>query len=344
MGIAAIILVLFILLALIARIVQPELIYGLRGELNEVLSNKAFLDFEAGRRSEAVSLQFNEILRADARYETRVFDKFSVLRRVQKIKELYRLNDPRRSAQASLRHDAGQKICIIELAGMVRNLARQIKPIAENNRARVMASDMLRFIAREAAHAASEPAFLDKERDIEAWYLDHPITIEQAIEMMSAVVFALSYRLQGAEPTFSGGVQPIILRTRRVEQRLRVLVRTTIESQTKSYAEAGAKFKELLGEARYREALARMDETRAKSPSLVIDFSDFLYLEDLESVILVDWPSYRDLFPSTVWLVERLRKLRESQAAVIRDVGLSETDASLVAGYCGEIEELLKKK
>src|SRR5262245_32824597 len=80
---------LLLLVLMLARFTQPEMLYAVRHALVQVKTKKAFLDYYANRFTSAS--RFPDLLGDDLRYETRDSDEEDVLRRVDKIRELYRV-------------------------------------------------------------------------------------------------------------------------------------------------------------------------------------------------------------------------------------------------------------
>src|SRR5579872_145963 len=134
--------------ALILRFVQPELIYGLRKMLLKVQANKLFLDREEGRwGGNAI---FQDILVKDFRYEALDLDQENVFRRINKIRELYRLLDSRRPLGGEGAAGNQQpEVCIIELAAVLGSLGRQIVPLVEYHQPIISGRGILTHIANE---------------------------------------------------------------------------------------------------------------------------------------------------------------------------------------------------
>lgn len=182
----------FTLLALIIRFIQPELIYTIRQTIVKVKTNKAFLDYDANRFNTANT--FPDLLMKDFRYETRDYDEKYVLQRVMKIRELYRILDLRRPAVPGLTRERKPQVCIIELASLLGNLARHITPDLKFSYSTVGAQDLLAFIGNQiiTKHPGQSP--LKNEKEVEEWFAEHPVSIEQVIEILNTAVFGLAYR------------------------------------------------------------------------------------------------------------------------------------------------------
>lgn len=179
-----------ILLFLVLRFIHPELIYIVRHALIQVRSTKVFLDNNENRFVNRNA--FPDLLGEDLRYETRVYDDKYVLKRVDKIKELYRVQIRRPSALISKRVRKPQ-ICIVELANLLGNLGRHMTPDKKFSYSVVDAASLLTFIGNEIRKKDGEP-LLENMEEVEAWLKANPISIEQIIEILIASVFGLAYR------------------------------------------------------------------------------------------------------------------------------------------------------
>src|SRR5262245_25450442 len=90
------VLIAMVLLALVVRFVQPELIYGFRQMVMAVRANKAFLNYE--RKQVNANELFKEQSMNDLRLETHEHNEDYALERALKIRELYRVMDLRRAS------------------------------------------------------------------------------------------------------------------------------------------------------------------------------------------------------------------------------------------------------
>lgn len=178
-----------ILLFMILRFVQPELIYIVRHTLIKVRAAKVFRDSAAYRFTPPKS--FPSLLGDDLRYETRDFDEKNILKRVDKIRELYRVL-VRRPHMFDTKKNKPQ-VCIVELAGLVGNLGRHMLPDRKFNYPTLDASALLAFIGNEMRNEKDLPPLKDVAQ-IEAWFIANPISIEQVIEILIAAIFGMAYR------------------------------------------------------------------------------------------------------------------------------------------------------
>lgn len=179
-----------LLLFLILRFIHPELIYIVRHAVIQVRSTKFFLDSNENR---FVSISaFPDLLGEDLRYETRVYDDQYVLKRVDKIKELYRVLSRRPQVFGSKRARKPQA-CIVELANLLGNLGRHMTPDKKFSYSVIDAASLLTFIGNEI-RKKDRQAQLTNIDDVEAWLKVNPISIEQIIEILIASVFTLAYR------------------------------------------------------------------------------------------------------------------------------------------------------
>ncbi len=194
-----------ILLFLIFRFIQPELIYIVRGALHKVKSRKLVLDSTAYRFTSAK--EFPDLLGDDLRYETHNYDEKYIFNRVHKIKKLYRILVRRPPVFRSKKHKP--QACIVELAGMLENLGRHVLPDQKFSYPTVHAASLLAFIGNEMRRqSTSLPPLVDVadikdlfmtdpirvEYEIKNWFTTNPISIEQVIEILIAAVYGMAYR------------------------------------------------------------------------------------------------------------------------------------------------------
>lgn len=137
-----------VVVLLVLRMWQPELIYSFRKLLVNVRTTKAFLSAESG--ASAGDSTFSELLVKDLRYETRVDDVTYALKRSMKLRELYQMLDLRREDVPGLPpHRRKPQVCIVELSNLLENLARKMKPDVEYNYPTLGANTLLAFIGNE---------------------------------------------------------------------------------------------------------------------------------------------------------------------------------------------------
>jgi hypothetical protein len=177
-----------ILLLLIARFVQPELIYSLRQALGRIGVAKANLD----RRAHRVPKQkdFRILLMNDLRYETRDKDEESIIKRVDKIRQLYHAQ-MRKPEYPGL--EGKPQVCIVELAGLLANMGRDVTLEAKFRYSTIDANSLLAFIGSKIREHNGEPPFQNTAQ-AEGWFTEHPISIEQVVEILIAAVYGLAYR------------------------------------------------------------------------------------------------------------------------------------------------------
>jgi hypothetical protein len=180
-----------LLLFLILRFIVPELIYIVRGALIQVRSSKTFLDYDANRfvRREA----FPDLLVEDLRYETSLYDEQYVFKRLDKIKEQYRVLTM--SPPSFFKRERKPQVLIGELADLVGNLGRHVTPEKKFRYSIVDAPSLLTFIGNEIRKKNGQPSLKNME-EVEAWLAANPISIEQVIEILIASVHSLAYRKQ----------------------------------------------------------------------------------------------------------------------------------------------------
>ncbi|MEA2174589.1 MAG: hypothetical protein QOD00_2181, partial [Blastocatellia bacterium] len=178
-----------LLLFLILRFINPELIYIVRHALIQVRSAKAFLDNYENRFTHVNA--FPDLLGEDLRYETRVYDEEYVLKRVDKIRELYRVLI--RKPSLFSKRERKPQICIVELANLLGNLGRHMTPDKKFSYSIIDAPTLLTFIGSEIQKRDGKPPLQNIE-EVEAWLKANPISIEQVTEILIASVFGLAYR------------------------------------------------------------------------------------------------------------------------------------------------------
>ena len=333
-----------LLFALVLRFVQPELIYGLRQVLLQIRTNKAFLDYEAGRVN--LSPAFQELLIKDFRYEALDVDEEYVFRRVNKIRELYRALDPRRPLAENLLKEQQPQVCIVELAALLGSLGRRVEPKNEYHQPVISGRGLLTHIANEIRSSRQEDALPD-DQSVYDWFTENPLSIEQTIEIMIAAALGLAFRQKALAET------PVVFRDSprvdsplpsifRVERRLRFIIRLEYQSKYKTEQDRNDRIKIVLGEKAYGEALQRMEERRSHSKGLAIDFFDFLYMGQLETLVFGEWEIFRYIFKEKMWLKQRIEKIVQVRNDLAHARHVPEQSLMLGLGYCGEIEDRLQ--
>ncbi len=333
-----IVLVTVALFLMVMRFVQPEFIYILRRGLVTVRSNKAFLDVSAGRVSKDVL--FWRLLTHDARDETRAHDPAYILNeRVIRIRELYRLLDLRRDLPAKVRKEQRPQVCIVELGGLLSNLGRRVEADVEVNNPVVNASALLRYIGDTVRSSHDEKPF-EQSDNIDDWYVENPITIEQVIELMLASVVGLAHRKQAAMAVKKARRKEPLdhwLEIKTLEKRLRQFVRSELK---KKYVTDDLMHKQIqvhLGGQVFSEVLRNMERSRRQNPGVAYDFFDFLYFGQLEAVMFKEWELFGGVFPEKRWLKEKLEKIIQVRNEEAHTRETNEREQMLVIGYCSEI-------
>ena len=113
-------------LMLVLRFVQPEILYGLRTSVVEARKNKAFLLWDEGK---TVSL-FGQLLMRDLRPEGVPRNLDDVFPRVTKIRELDAVLGSSHHGVSELPQFANSNICVLELANIIRDLSKRVRPSA----------------------------------------------------------------------------------------------------------------------------------------------------------------------------------------------------------------------
>jgi hypothetical protein len=338
MAVSFIVVGFIVLIVLVIRFIQPELIYSVRQALVEVRTNKAFLDWQEGRSSAAAA--FSRQLIKDVRYETREYDEEHVLWRVNKIRELYRLLDPRRKSVGS--HTASRdRVCIVELAEMLKNIGMHVTPRVEYAGAVVGADGLLTFLANSVRESENFPV-LENDAEIQSWFSEHPISIEQTVEILIAAVSALAYRQSAMgrnngsnSDTVNGDWTAII----KLEKRIRWLVRRKYADAYNDAHAAHIRMHELLGDEEYQDCVRRMQSSRPPSGSIAIEFSDFLDMKQLTTLILAEWPLFSEVFSDKDWLKSRVDYLLPIRSSIAQRQAVNHEIGPQAVHYCRDLEK-----
>jgi hypothetical protein len=182
--------VLLLLLSfLILRFVQPELIYAFKQPLAEVAMNRLLLVPVSRKASE----KFRALLISDLRQETRFVSGAHVRDRLVKNRELLRGLESVRLGDSSYPSGRSPTVCLHELANLLSVISFRIRPSGPYDESPVEAANFLHDIA--VSNGADRDG-LSGISDLEIWFQSHPITIEQAIELIYAAMYALSYRIE----------------------------------------------------------------------------------------------------------------------------------------------------
>jgi hypothetical protein len=329
------------LVLLVIRFVQPELIYSVRRALVAVGMNKAFIDKRAGRDN--VNRRFKALLVSQARFETRIYNIAMLQDRVVKISELYRLLDPRRHLIRSER----PQVCIAELGSLAAELGRTLETNPEHNAPIVKASALLKHIADGILQSQDDKP-LDEER-VDRWFINNPISIEQVIEILIAAVIALAHRQQTTRAAEREEIEtPEHIDTweeiKKLEKRLRFVIGRQLRRKFKTDAAVASRVQEILGEKNYAKCLERMDNARKRWPGIALDFFEFLYLGDLETLIFGEWTLFQDTFNERLWLKERIQAIISIRNEDAHNRALpSDDDRKIAIAACIDIRRRIAK-
>lgn len=156
-----------VVVLLVLRMWQPELIYSFRKLLVNVRTAQALLSCENGAGDGKTT--FSQLLLKDLRYETRVDDVTYALKRSMKLRELYQMLDLRREDVPGLPM-SGRKpqVCIVELSNLLGNLARKITPDVDYNYPTLGANTLLAFIGSELMKSTRPEKVDEQAQDIPA--------------------------------------------------------------------------------------------------------------------------------------------------------------------------------
>jgi len=304
-------------------------------------ANKVFIEKEAGRDN--VEARYKQLLIHDARYETRTYDEIFILQdRIVKITELYRLLDPSRALATAQE----TQVCIVELGYLLANLGRTIQTDPENNEAVIKASALLKHIAN-SVRASQDEEPIKNDEEIDTWFIDNPITIEQVIELLIAAVVALAHRRQSARDraaTIPSERVDAWSEIRRLEKALRLFVRTRLRDKYKTDDAIYGRVAEYLGPAVYSDSLRRMESARKRLPDVTLDFFEYLYLGQLETLIFREWDSlFRTVFEEKLWLKTRLEKIISVRNDEAHSRPVDIDDRKVVIGHCSEIRKRIER-
>jgi len=126
-----------------------------------------------------------------------------------------------------------------------------------------------------------------------------------------------------------------------LERKLRELVRTEYQYFTEH--RRSARMRDVLGEKTHGECLQRMEKSRSLSRGLAVDFLDFLYIGELETLIFGEWEIFRQVFHDKAWLKERVKMIIQVRNVVFHSRKVSRYLEHLTLGYCGEIAEKVEE-
>jgi hypothetical protein len=284
------------LVALMFRFMQPELIYAVRKMAVIVTSHKAFLLFRAEIPGASVYLDDAQMRRL--RYEMRFCDADYALERVGQLSELYRILDPGRNMAPELRKRHKPQVCIVELGEIIKSLGKQVEIFHEAKRPTIGAAALLKHLASEINKADNLPSVTDD--GLEYWLMETPISVEQAVELVSAGVIALAYRVRAQEMKKVGELlssdpgRQMSDSIRRLERTLRFLLRAEYE---RKFGDGMSHEIELsLGAAQYRDCLERMKENREQVTGIETDVIDLMYLAQLVKLLTAQWDLFSPVF------------------------------------------------
>lgn len=200
-GVAVTVLLLGILL-LVVRFIQPRALYGTRHLLLVAEARRLFLRRLAGKP--VASSAFVRLVAQDFRHESVDSDLQVVLTRVSRIRELFRVLDVGRTDLPKGTELPAVGACVTELAQIIGSMASRLVSVGEYDYDLVPADVVLGTIAERIGREHDGNFRLDNESDVEQWFRQYPISIEQVVEILIAVVFALSLRERSSVPPSRG--------------------------------------------------------------------------------------------------------------------------------------------
>lgn len=190
------------LVLLLIRFIHPRALYGVRHVHQLAEARKLFLRKLEGQ--DVPTERFVHLLSRDFRHESVDENRQVVLTRVSRIRELFRLLSPARQDLPRGMLLPSVALCVTELAQIIGNMSRRLRSEGEYDYDLVPAHIVLSSVAEKIEEKAGGVFRFTNEREIEEWFGQHPISIEQVVEILSAVVFALAIRERVADPGAPG--------------------------------------------------------------------------------------------------------------------------------------------
>ncbi|QQS47649.1 MAG: hypothetical protein IPM66_03050 [Acidobacteriota bacterium] len=179
-----------ILMALLIRLILPEVIYIIRAAVTRIRYAKYFLDLRSGRPSNTE--KFVNLFVANRRTEASLIAMGHSLERINEIRELVFVYSNAKNHQYIARKWKPQH-CIVEAANLLSNLASRIEPIGQSKEQIVDAESILAFIYKQQ-HPEYGNVDGPSAGEIERWLQEHPISIEQLSEIVFSAIFGIAYR------------------------------------------------------------------------------------------------------------------------------------------------------
>lgn len=170
---------------LILRFFQPELIYTLRQAIVKVEITKSFLEMD--EKKDGYKQRYHKALAKDFRSESRRCDRPYVHQRLQKVKELYNLQD-------SIHEEKNYQNCIVELANLLSNIAQNLTLKRDYKYHLTYANEILNFLKDKRVEKDVSSVKPVESNSIEEWFKANPISVEQSVEVLVAVINALLIR------------------------------------------------------------------------------------------------------------------------------------------------------
>ena len=184
-------------LLLVIRFVQPQIIYVFRQFVVSIRLNKLLL--EAEERKVWKPQEYKKLLVQDLRpIGVSMGGVPAILARVAKVRELYSVLDMRRASVRTMREAENSQECTVELANMLASVSRALRPSAEYLDLSLKAHDILLLIAERRDRLNGREVTLPDptdEEQMEAYFKQHPLTLEQLNEIVIAAIYSSVYRL-----------------------------------------------------------------------------------------------------------------------------------------------------
>ena len=326
--------------------------YGLRQVVLLVRANKVILDYAAGRRS--LEARFADLLARNYQYETQGFEDSYVLGRVLKIRELYRIHSPHTKQPESSKLQKKPQVCVVELASLLDSLGRHLEIRKDVATDTLMANDLLALIANHGDQR-DPGAVLSKEKDVEAWFIQRPISVEQVCELLIAAVYALVFRSrsdsgqvyietkrdESSAPAEVSTLSEHLRSILELEAELRQFVALRLLDAYPAAGKAVGRLKKHLGTDEFQKIEERARRSTGH-PVSELEALDFTFLMQVAKIIYAEWNHFHDYFPDKRWLQDRLEKIVavRNESAHARPVSI--TEQRLAMAYCSEVGDRVR--
>lgn len=188
---------LVVVIAMFIRFSEPHLIYSLRDSCNRVRMNRLVLDAEEDKDIDPH--QFAELMRDDLRIEAPNTTDLYASERVHKIRRLYFMVQHDPEPERVLR------ACVAEIAELLNGVSRRLSASGAADRDFATAPVILGFLAHRVRNPQQPMVEIPTGADLERWYAERPMSMEQAMELAIAAILGLAYRSNVTAGSVNGG-------------------------------------------------------------------------------------------------------------------------------------------